>query len=209
MARRVAHGHVRLLILLGEPLLIEDHGVILDGAPEGAASHGAARKVEAVRALQEGAKLAHEALLDRDLEDNDVHRSRITTCTSFTEGVQKKIEPPLQPKENSILAGPQLWREVLGRDDFSLVPRWVKFTIKDQKKLKDRSTKGEVFAYVGLPQNLKDLKDQSINAFSAVLFTERRIVRICWANQNLKNLKDQSTTEINENCSPTLRGVSQ
>ena len=64
--------------------------------------------------------------------------------------------------------------------------------------------KGEVFAYVGLPQNLKDLKNLksgsqgqdgrvpntnrdgrtlspgSINSFSAVLSTEGRVVGPCW-----------------------------
>ena len=29
-----------------------------------------------------------------------------------------------------------------------------------------------------------------MNAFSAVLFTEGRVVWLCWANQNLKDLND-------------------
>ena len=39
-----------------------------------------------------------------------------------------------------------------------------------------RLRKGEVFAYVGSIQNLKDLKHQS------VLSTEGRVVGLCWAN---------------------------
>ena len=46
--------------------------------------------------------------------------------------------------------------------------------LKDLKK-KPRLRKGEVFAYVGLPQNLKDLKDLK----DAVLSTEGRVVGLC------------------------------
>ena len=34
------------------------------------------------------------------------------------------------------------------------------------------------------------LRSESINAFSAVLSTEGRVVGLCWANYNLKDLKD-------------------
>ena len=40
-----------------------------------------------------------------------------------------------------------------------------------------RLRKGEVFAYVGLPQNLKDLKD-TLQSF----LREGRVVGLCWAN---------------------------
>ena len=51
-----------------------------------------------------------------------------------------------------------------------------------------RLRKGEVFAYVWLPQNLKDPKDL-LNAFSAVLSTEGRVVGPCWEKLKLQGPK--------------------
>ena len=47
-----------------------------------------------------------------------------------------------------------------------------------------------VSAYVGSSKSLKDLKALGwVNAFSAVLSTEGRVVGLCWAKSNLKDLK--------------------
>ena len=51
--------------------------------------------------------------------------------------------------------------------------------------------KGEVLSYVGLSQNVKDLKDlKGRRAFLRFLFMEGRGVGLCWAlSQNLKDLQ--------------------
>ena len=45
---------------------------------------------------------------------------------------------------------------------------------------------------------------RSINAFSAVLPTEGRVVGLCWANPNLKNLKETSVRSVSQHAQKSL-----
>ena len=53
-----------------------------------------------------------------------------------------------------------------------------------------------MFAYVGLPQNLKDLFSAPASYPKAFMLSlqsflrEGRVVGLCWANENLKDLRD-------------------
>jgi hypothetical protein len=49
--------------------------------------------------------------------------------------------------------------------------------------------KGEVFAYVGLPQNLKDLKEKGRRALLRIPSTEGRSVCLCWEHSKPKGPK--------------------
>ena len=69
-----------------------------------------------------------------------------------------------------------------------------------------RLRKGEVFAYVGSIQNLKDLKE-SINAFSAVLSTEGRVVGLCWELEEPKGPKEKKRKRVSGACLSVRRGA--
>ena len=61
--------------------------------------------------------------------------------------------------------------------------------------------KGEVFAYVGLPQNLKDLKD--LNDLKDLKdLTKNRVFAYLWLSQNLKDRKACPPQEIMRHLAP-------